>query len=85
MRAPTEFEIQQLLHVAVGYDPTKAHDYYEKHKHLKGRRRGRSIVPRGRTPAREVPRTVRRAQTGARAKQRKELAARIRSLSAKLA
>jgi hypothetical protein len=58
MRAPTEFEIQQLLHVAVGYDPTKAHDYYEKHKHLKGRRRGRSIVPRGRTPAREVPRTV---------------------------
>ena len=28
--------------MAVDYDPKKAHEYYEKHKKLKGRRKGRS-------------------------------------------
>jgi hypothetical protein len=76
MLTPTEFEVHQLLHAAVGYDPRKAHDYYEKHKTLKGRKRGQAVVPVGRTPA--------RGQAGIRDKQRKELASGILSLSAKL-
>jgi|1185.fasta_scaffold68120_2 hypothetical protein len=37
MQIPTDFELQHLM---AGYDPAKAHDYYEKHKHLTGRQRG---------------------------------------------
>lgn len=37
MRIPINTELQ---HIAPGYDPAKAHDYYEKHKHLKGRKTG---------------------------------------------
>lgn len=29
-----------LMHAGQPYDPKKAHDYYEKHKHLKGRKKG---------------------------------------------
>lgn len=35
MRTPTEYELQ---HLAVGYDPVKAHEYYLKTRDLKGRK-----------------------------------------------
>lgn len=35
----------ELWHLAPGYDPAKAHDYYEKHKHLKGRHKGSTQPP----------------------------------------
>ena len=96
MRIPTEFELNQLRHIAIGgalgtYDPVKAHEYYERTKKLKGRKRGQADTPSGglsRTRA-----TGRDPRTGkamdqihkeARAKQRKELSDRIQSLSKKL-
>ena len=39
MRTPTEYELENLLHYAVGYDPIAAKKYYEEHKKLKGRRK----------------------------------------------
>jgi vacuolar-type H+-ATPase subunit I/STV1 len=42
MKNPTDDEIQRLVmrHWDL-YNPVKAHDYYERHKHLKGRRHGK--------------------------------------------
>lgn len=57
MRTPTEFELEQLVHRAVDaprYDPVKAHQYYEQHKHLKGRQRGAAQPP----PAQHRPGAV---------------------------
>jgi len=96
MRTPTELELNQLQHIALGgalgtYDPVKAHEYYERTKKLKGRKRGQADTPRGglsRTRA-----TGRDPRTGkmmdqihkeARAKQRKALSDAIQSLSKKL-
>jgi hypothetical protein len=82
MLTPTEFELQQLAHRAIDasgrpvYDPVKAHQYYEQHKHLKGRRRGA-------TPPPPAPR-----RTGtpslARARQKAALQASVTTLSNKL-
>lgn len=41
MKTPNEYELQHMLQHMQAYDPTKAHQYYEKHKKLKGRKRGR--------------------------------------------
>jgi hypothetical protein len=88
MKTPTELELEHMLADRI-YNPAKAHEYYERHKHLKGRRKGRSTVtpvkgaPKRRNPQPRQP--VRKAHKGgARAKQRKELRARIQSLSKKL-
>lgn len=35
----------ELWHLAPGYDPAKAHQYYEEHKHLKGRKKGSAQPP----------------------------------------
>jgi Tfp pilus assembly protein FimV len=86
LRSPTPEELNQLLHLGgIGeavrnrYDPVKAHQYYEAHKHLKGRHRGRTaLVPIGRGRG-SVQRTG-----AARARQKAELQARITSLSKKL-
>jgi hypothetical protein len=94
MQTPTEFELQHLLARDPGYDPAKAHAYYERHKHLKGRRKGatqRPLKPRpraavalkGRKNA-QRPRSTRAHESPAKARQRKELSARIESLSKKL-
>lgn len=37
----------ELRHIAPGYDPAKAHKYYEDHKHLKGRKQGSAQPPHG--------------------------------------
>jgi hypothetical protein len=85
MRTPTEFELQSRAggHIR----SVKAHQYYEKHKHLKGRKRGQ-VRTTGRKPSlnRQVSQTgkAHQIQKGARAKQRKELSDRIQSLSKKL-
>lgn len=46
MRPPAEYEIEALFeeirHYAPGYDPVAAKRYYEEHKKLKGRRKGRA-------------------------------------------
>jgi hypothetical protein len=94
MRAPTELELDQLAHISLGsiYDPVKAHEYYERTKQLKGRKRGQANTSSGGLS--EVLNTGRDPRTGkampqihreARAKQRKELSDRIQSLSNKLA
>lgn len=74
MQTPTEFELQ---HALADYDPVKAHEYYERHKQLKGRNKG---------SARRTlkPRTTRAPASSAKARQRKELSASIQSLSKKL-
>jgi hypothetical protein len=72
MRTPTEYEIEQLLHRA-DYNPVKAHDYYERHKHLKGRHKG----------AHQDPQSG-KAHKGPKAEQRKKLAAAIHTLENKL-
>jgi hypothetical protein len=90
MRPPNEFELQHMvLGGAIGaYDPVKAHEYYERTKKLKGRKRGQVQTSNGRVPSRgRDPRTGKRMdriQKEARAKQRKELSTRIQSLSNKL-
>lgn len=42
MRVPINTELQ---HITPGYDPAKAHQYYEEHKHLKGRKKGSAPPP----------------------------------------
>jgi hypothetical protein len=72
MRLPsTDLEHDQLAHL---YDPVKAHEYYEKHKHLKGRRKGSG----------QQPRRVRGQHNSAKAKQKQELQANITGLQKKL-
>lgn len=87
MRAPTEFELKQLAHL---YDPAKAHEYYEKHKKLTGRKKVTQLNQE-REKASAKPSTkpipgVKAPQknTPAKAKQRKELQARIQNLEKKL-
>src|SRR3954447_15245791 len=43
MKTPINTE---LVHLMPGYDPAKAHQYYEEHKHLKGRKKGLAQPPR---------------------------------------
>lgn len=93
MQTPTEFELQHLLARDPMYNPAKAHEYYERHKHLKGRRKGSAQRPstrpraavalKGRKKA-QRPRPVRTHESPAKARQRKELHDRIESLSKKL-
>jgi hypothetical protein len=73
MRTPTDLQREQLAHI---YDPKKAHDYYERHKHLKGRHHGSGQPP----PSNRGP----GQQNSARAKQKHELQAHITYLSKKL-
>lgn len=88
MRTPTEYEIEKLLHYAVGYDPVAAKKYYEEHKHLKGRRPGSPQSPaaprRGSSQDPRTGKTREQIAKDARAHQREELSARIKSLSEKL-
>jgi hypothetical protein len=88
LRTPTEYDLQHLLHYAVGYDPVAAKEYYEKHKKLKGRKRGAAPPPAtGRRPSGQDPRrgkTIGKIHQDAKAKQKQELAARIQSLDGKL-
>ncbi len=70
LKVPTP---EEMRHWGDLYDPVKAHEYYEKHKHLKGRHRGS-------TP--QTPK--RRVQTSARAQQKAKLQAAVTNLSRKL-
>jgi hypothetical protein len=85
MRTPTELELQHAL--ASFYDPVKAHEYYERTKKLKGRKRGSTLTPVGKRTGKQ-PEGFKRANARrhevAKPKQRRELAARIQSLSRKL-
>jgi hypothetical protein len=98
MRTPTEYEIENLLHYAVGYDPVAAKKYYEEHKHLKGRKKGQGDRITEDDP-RWNPKTMgnrrgsidpRRGKTreqiarDARTRQRKELSDSINALSDRL-
>lgn len=82
MRTPTEYELDALVHYAIGYDPVAAKLYYEKHKQLKGRRRGSAQPPPSsrRSGSSVDPRkgkTREEIAIGAKATQKKELAASI--------
>ena len=48
MKQPTDFQLSQLAHI---YDPIKAHEYYVRKRHLKGRRKGSAPSPPGQVPA----------------------------------
>lgn len=78
MKTPTELELRHLVGPAGIYDPAKAHDYYEKHKHLTGRKKGSTSPPAGSAPASKRP------DAGAKARQRKELQASIQALQERL-
>lgn len=53
-KSPDEIIHSALLEHA--YDPKKAHDYYEAHKHLKGRKSGGKVIPlKGRPVAKHDP------------------------------
>lgn len=88
MRTPTEYEIENLLHYAVGYDPVAAKKYYEEHKHLKGRRRGTAqpttSVRRGSASDPRTGKTREEIARNARTRQRKELSDSINALSDRL-
>lgn len=87
MRTPTEYEVEELLHYAIGYDPVAAKKYYEEHKHLKGRRRG-SAQPapstRGSSQDPRTGKTREQISKDARAHQRQELSDLINRLSDRL-
>jgi hypothetical protein len=74
MKTPTEYDLERLMHE---YDPAKAHDYYERTKHLKGRKKGSGQVPQTGVTRVQIHRD-------AKARQRKELAAAIQNLGQKL-
>jgi len=78
MLTPTEEDLRQLLHAAIGYDPAKAHEYYLRTRKLKGRHRGSGEQPAGFAKANE------KRHEGAKAKQKRELAATIQRLEGKL-
>jgi hypothetical protein len=97
VKTPSEFQIDRLL--AHAYDPVKAHDYYEKHKKLKGREPSAQIalVPRSKpttkvastwgTGGKKGPlagKTKSEIHSQSRARQRKELAAAIQGLEQRL-
>jgi chromosome segregation ATPase len=75
MKTPSEFELNQLMHVV--YDPVKAHEYYVRTRKLKGRQRGHSDDPR-------TGKTREQIHKDARAKQRQELSQQISNLEDKL-
>lgn len=70
-------ETTDLQHMIANYDPAKAHEYYLRNRKLKGRKKG-SAKPTRSSRTRTAPPT-------ARARQRKELQARIENLEKKLA
>src|SRR5438477_9685600 len=78
MRTPINTELQ---HVAPGYDPAKAHDYYEKHKHHKGRKNGSAQD----TPSGALSRQAKRALVSSpKAKQKIALQNSVNNLQAQL-
>lgn len=98
MRTPTEYEIDHLLHYAIGYDPVAAKKYYDEHKKLKGRRRGGTRITeddprwnpktmgnkRGSLTDPRTGKTREQIAKEAKARQKKELTERIASMSKKL-
>jgi hypothetical protein len=87
MRTPTELELQHIGALASSYDPVKAHEYYERTKKLKGRKRGSTLTPIGQRTKKQpsgFAKANARRHEAAKPKQRRELALRIQSLSKKL-
>jgi hypothetical protein len=66
----------ELRHLAPGYDPAKAHEYYERTKKLKGRQRGSDQPP--------AARSQRSAQAIARAQQKADFQNSIQNLQNRL-
>jgi hypothetical protein len=57
---PTEYDMYHWAGQL--YDPVKAHDYYEKHKHLKGRQRGSADQPTGNRGAKSTTKAAQKAK-----------------------
>jgi hypothetical protein len=85
MRTPTDLERETLAHL---YDPQKAHEYYLKNRELKGRKPGQEQdASGGDRPNAQGPlagKTKMQIAQGAKATQRKELAAAIKGLQERL-
>lgn len=88
MKTPTELE---LKHIAGLYDPVKAHEYYERHKKLKGRRQAqadasaeRAVARARRTSDPRHGKTKAQIHKDARAKQRMELTVQIQGMERRL-
>ena len=73
LRTPTDLERDQLIHL---YDPVKAHEYYLRNRKLHPRKKGEQSEGFARANARR--------HESAKAKQKRELAARITNLEKKL-
>jgi hypothetical protein len=79
MKQPTDDEIERLLMHWGTYNPIQAHQYYEQHKHLKGRKKGQGHVTSARRNAAHHPN-----RNSARHKQKIHLQNRIENLQSKL-
>jgi hypothetical protein len=79
MKQPTDDEIERLLMHWGTYNPIQAHQYYEQHKHLKGRKKGHGHVTSARRNAAHHPN-----RNSARHKQKIHLQNRIENLQSKL-
>jgi len=82
LRTPTDLEREALVHLAPGYDPAKAHEYYLRTRELKGRKSNPFDISTAFTPLKQEPEPERPARD--RAQQKKELQGQIQSLSKKL-
>ena len=100
MKTPTEFEVQELLHM-VAYDPVARREYYERTKKLKGRKKGRKAEPTGiigralaripsnlpagpKGPDPRTGKTKEEIHKNARARQRKELTEQLDGMEKRL-
>jgi hypothetical protein len=79
MKQPTDDEIERLLMHWGAYDPFRAHQYYEQHKHLKGRKKGQGHVTSARRNTARHPN-----RNSARHKQKIHLQNRVDNLQEKL-
>jgi hypothetical protein len=55
MKQPTDFQLSQLAHI---YDPIKAHEYYMRKRHLKGRKKGSAPPPPGQANPPQGPKVL---------------------------
>jgi hypothetical protein len=87
MKTLTDLEREQLIHI---YDPQKAHEYYLRRRHLKGRKHASPQEIASEKQGAVAVATSKHAKktktkvTGPRAEQRKKLAAAISNLQSKL-
>jgi Tfp pilus assembly protein FimV len=77
MQTPSEVKLNYLSHFIPGYNPQKAHEYYLRTRHLKGREKGQQPPPASKQPHTAKPQKNK-------AQQKAELQANVTNLELKL-